>query len=189
MLGALSSPLKSLVQSVPEPASAIWFAFEFGCPEILPVVFCHLAHTDVSSDWDDPRSYAARADLPARWTLPEGQELLRHLRGGQKLLQYVSSVPSDETFTAILCRSCLPWWEDADIPDDVRWEVEDERNAEGYLCCSLLQCIFRTIFREASLGVRDPLKALNDCVTCEGIPELSGIAAKSLCTGCKWRLG
>ena len=39
----------------------------------------------------------------------EGQDLLRHLRGEQKLLKYAASVPSDEAFTAILCRSCLLW--------------------------------------------------------------------------------
>ena len=97
-------------------------------------------------------------------------------------------MPSDEAFTAILCWSCLPWWEDAGIPDDVRLEVEDKRNADSYPCYSLLQRTFSAVFRKASPGIRDPLKALKDYATCEGIPEVSGLPAKSLCTGCKWGL-
>ena len=184
--GPRSSSTKPLAQAVPEPASAIRFAFEFGCPEILPAAFYQLARTDPTHDWADPLSSSSDWRMPARWSHFDAPDLLRHLRGGKSLLWYVASVPSDETFTAILCRSCLPWWEDASIPDDLRLEVEVERNPDDYPCYTLLRRIFTAVFREASPGVQDPLKALKECVKYEKIPEVSESSMKSLCTGCDW---
>ncbi len=50
--GAPTSSSKPLAQSVPEPPSAIRFALEFGCPEILPAAFYQLSLTDATHDWD-----------------------------------------------------------------------------------------------------------------------------------------
>lgn len=44
---------------------------------ILPLTFYQFARMDISLHWDNPRSYIARASPPARWTLLEGQDLLR----------------------------------------------------------------------------------------------------------------
>ena len=49
----------------PEPASAIRFATEFGCPSILPAAFYQLAITDPSADWDEYRDTAG--DAAAAW--------------------------------------------------------------------------------------------------------------------------
>ena len=48
--GAPQSSSKPLVHCVPEPASAIRFASEFGCPEILPAAFYQLSLTDATYD-------------------------------------------------------------------------------------------------------------------------------------------
>ncbi|PIL26926.1 hypothetical protein GSI_10064 [Ganoderma sinense ZZ0214-1] len=186
--GARPSSSKPLAQAVPEPASAIRFALEFGCPAILPAAFYQLSRTDVTDDWTDPVSYSSNWTLPARWSLLEGPDLLRYLRGGKKLLQYVASVPRDVTFTAVLCEALLPWWEDAAIPEDVRWEIDNGRDAEEYPCYALLVRIFAAVFRETTPGVRDPLKALKECVDYEKIPEIArgSSSTKRLCSGCDW---
>ena len=36
---------------IPEPVSAIVFAQEFGCPEILPAAFYRLLQIDFNDDW------------------------------------------------------------------------------------------------------------------------------------------
>ncbi|PIL26916.1 hypothetical protein GSI_10054 [Ganoderma sinense ZZ0214-1] len=186
--GALPSSRKPLAQAVPEPASAIHFALEFGCPQILPAAFYQLSRTDVTDDWADPVSYSSNWMTPARWSLLEAPDLLRHLRGGKRLLQYTASVPRDVTFTAVLCEACLPWWEDAAVHEEVRWEIEDGRDAEEYPCYALLVRIFAAVFRETTPGVRDPLKALKECVDYEKIPEIArgSSSTKRLCSGCDW---
>ncbi|KAM5544007.1 hypothetical protein V8D89_002624 [Ganoderma adspersum] len=184
--GARPSSSKPLAHAVPEPTSAIRFALECGSAAILPAAFYQLARTDVSSDWDDPRSYAARADLPARWTFLEGQDFLRHLRGGKRLSRWAASLTTDEMFSEVMHPMCLPWWENTSIPEDVRWEVEEERNADEYPCYALLRLLFETVSREASSGVavRDPLKALKDCIDYETIPEVTRAPTNALCTTC-----
>ncbi len=70
-----------LAHAVPEPASAIHFALEFGCAEILPAAFYQLARSDVAMDWDNPTSYTASWDTPVRWSLLAVPDLLRCLLG------------------------------------------------------------------------------------------------------------
>ena len=103
-----------------------------------------------------------RADLPARWTLLEGQDFLRHLRGGKRLSRWAASLTTDEMFSEVMHPMCLPWWENTSIPEDVRWEIEEERNAGEYSCYTLLMLLFEAVSREASssVAVRGPLKAL-----------------------------
>ena len=48
---------KSLADAVPEPAFVIRFVVEFGCLPILLAVFYQRGGMEVSSDWDNPRSY------------------------------------------------------------------------------------------------------------------------------------
>ena len=107
---------KPLAHSVPEPASAIHFAREFGCTEILPAAFYQLSITDANRDWDKPDSYDAHHDLPARWSLLETSDLLHVLRGRQRIAQHlVAFRANNNTYPEILMPPCLPWWEDASI--------------------------------------------------------------------------
>ncbi|KAI1784442.1 hypothetical protein LXA43DRAFT_930136 [Ganoderma leucocontextum] len=184
--GPRPSSSKPLAQAVPEPAAAIRFALEFGCPEILPAAFYQLARTDVGKDWDEPRSYSVSRDTPARWSLLEAPDLLRCLRGAKKISYHTASVMSDDTFTEILGpHSCLPWWENAGFPGDVRDEVDGERRSEDYPCYVLLRSILSRVDREVSPGVRDPLKALKDCKDYENKPQdLPKPPVRSLCVLC-----
>ncbi|PIL26918.1 hypothetical protein GSI_10056 [Ganoderma sinense ZZ0214-1] len=188
-----SSQPPSLAHAVPEPASAIRFALEFGCPSILPAAFYQLARTHVMKDWDNPRSYVARTDLPARWTLLDAADLLRFLRGTAQISEHGAaavSLNTDETFSEVLQPRCLPWWEDTAYPGDVRWEVEERegRDPEAYPCYVLLQRILGEVFRETAPGVRDPLKVLKECVDYErAFPEIEAGTTKRLCMACDER--
>lgn len=162
--GAQSSSRKPLAQAVPEPASAIRFALEFGCLEILPAAFYQLARTDVAKDWDDPASYTARMDTPARWSLLEAPDLLRCFRGAKHIATRAKSFISSDTFTDILGpHSCLPWWEDIGYPEDIRGEVDMERKPEDYPCYVTLKSMLSRVCGDMEPGVRDPLKVLKEC--------------------------
>lgn len=60
---AEGGPRTFLADLIPEPASAIAFAREFNCPEILPAAFYRLSTMNISSDRET--SFRARADARA----------------------------------------------------------------------------------------------------------------------------
>lgn len=72
-----------LADVIPEPVSAILFAQEFDCPQILPAAFYSLSLIPLTDDWDD------KSDWPpnprARWSLFDRENLLRYTRGCQML--------------------------------------------------------------------------------------------------------
>ena len=180
------SSYKPLAHAVPEPASAIRFAVEFGCPSIFPSAFYQLVRTDVSSDWDDPRLYVGRSVLSVRWTLLEGQDFLRHIQGGEQLSRWAASLTTGEMFSKVVHPICLLWWENTSIPEDVRWEVKEERNADNYPCYTLLMLLFEAVSREALSGVAvmNPLKALNYCVDYQQMLEVTRAPTKALYPTC-----
>ena len=99
---------KPLPPSVPEPASAIHFALEFGCPESLPAALYQLARTD-TYDWDKPDPHDAQHDLPACRSLLEASDLFHLRRGKQKLAKHLASFGNNNhTYTRILRLPCLP---------------------------------------------------------------------------------
>ena len=67
---------------LPEPASAIRFAVEFGCEEILPAAFYQLARTSIGDDWDAPYRLL---HCPARWSLLTGDDFHRYVLGCARL--------------------------------------------------------------------------------------------------------
>ncbi|KAM5546268.1 hypothetical protein V8D89_000394 [Ganoderma adspersum] len=87
---------------MPEPASAVMFAQEFGCPQILPAAFYRLSLI--------PR-YSARP--AARWSILDKDSLLRCMYGSQALKQYRPSIG------AFMCEQCFEdscFNEDMDSP-------------------------------------------------------------------------
>ncbi len=146
--------------------------------------------TDVAMDWDDPASFAARWDLPMRWSLLEVPDLLRCLRGAKAIRRRAAAfLAADVTFTGVLDpHSCLPWWEDTRIPEDVRWELEDERNLEDYPCYRLLESILARVDGEVLPGVRNPLKALKECKDYKGKLGFPKPTETGLCVSCDCNL-
>lgn len=57
-------------ESVPEPVSAIFFAREFGCAEIIPLAFYLLSAIDITTcDWDCDSNTDDVSKYRARWRL------------------------------------------------------------------------------------------------------------------------
>ncbi|PIL26938.1 hypothetical protein GSI_10076 [Ganoderma sinense ZZ0214-1] len=182
---------KPLARSVPEPASAIRFAHEFGCPEILPAAFYQLSRMDATYDWDRAESYDAHQDLPARWSLLDAPDLLRVLRGKQKLAKHTGSFGDNNyTYSIILIPPCFPWWEDARYAEETEVELmrfgRPTLDPKEYPCFALLSTIFSRAFREVSPRVGDPLKAMKECLReYERISDVSSASPKSLCVHCE----
>ena len=186
---------KPLAYSVPEPALAIRFAREFGCTEILPAAFYQLSTTDANRDWDKPDSYDAHHDLSARWWLLETSDLLRVLRGRQKIAQHLIAFgANNNTYTEILMPPCLPWWEDARIAEEVRPRLEREGrpslDPKEYPCYTLLDILYSRVFRRMWPGVQNPPKGMKDCILeYETMVDASaGPATRRLCSGCEENL-
>ena len=89
----------------PEPAAAIRFASEFGCPSILPAAFYQLAITEPTADWDEYRCAdddagaawehqcaLANGGRTARWALLDRANLMRFLRGRTALDAWLPDV-------------------------------------------------------------------------------------------------
>ena len=141
--------------------------------------------TSVTDDWANPVLLSSSWATPARWSLLEAPDLLRYLRGAKEIGYHARSLIGDQTFTEILGpHSCLPWWENAEFPDDIRWEVEDERKSEDYPCYVLLKSILSRVVREVSPGVRDPLKALKECKNYWSTLDEPEPYDKNLCIQC-----
>ena len=85
----------------PEPVTAINFAREFGCTEILPAAFYQLSTMRVERHaWEDD----VHGDTlsRARWSLLDKDDLLRYIRGCQTLWSFRADT---EYF---LCPQCKP---------------------------------------------------------------------------------
>ncbi|PIL28623.1 hypothetical protein GSI_08665 [Ganoderma sinense ZZ0214-1] len=132
---------------IPEPASAIMFAYEFGCPQILPAAFYRLSLIPVTHDWSSTRVDT----LLTRWSLLDGKNLLRCMRGCQSFRLYRPQV------TQFMCEDC------ARLPRDAS------------PCYRYVERLFDGVFTEkASSTHRDPLHLLDKCRKYDdGMPELS----------------
>lgn len=91
------------IDGLPEPASAIMFAEEFGCREILPAAFCILASIPVHNNWDGQGT-----ELFARWKCLDSGSLLRYIRGCEHLALSHARISYCFQQGAMLTKSCVP---------------------------------------------------------------------------------
>ncbi|RPD82194.1 hypothetical protein L226DRAFT_475609 [Lentinus tigrinus ALCF2SS1-7] len=84
---------------LPEPASAIRIASDYGIPSILPAAFYTLALLSTDADWDDCRAnpgkhlrFGART---ARWRLLDKRDLMRLVHGQKLLAGHTRSIGTD----------------------------------------------------------------------------------------------
>ena len=134
---------------IPEPASAIVFAQEFGCPQILPAAFYRLSLIPISADW---KSFSPHHPV-ARWSTLD-RDNLRYVHGSQALARYRPSVPQ------FLGRACANAW------------FDDEKETTCYrFAARLFEVAWKQSPQEANHG--DPLRALGKCLGFDKIPELS----------------
>ncbi|KAI1787046.1 hypothetical protein LXA43DRAFT_896846 [Ganoderma leucocontextum] len=165
---------------IPEPVSAIRFAQEFGCPEILPAAFYQLAHISLKNDWrlrdhpGDPADRAAKRDPLARWSMLGHDNLLRCLRGFQELDEYF---PPIRTF---VCERCRP----SDSEDE-----ELVHNVGGSGCYAAMHRMISTVGTGRRGSKRDPIALLLQCVElreeADSIAQrFGGRGSESLCEEC-----
>nr|VWO97847.1 Phosphotransferase (EC [Ganoderma boninense] len=91
---------------VPEPISAIHFAREFGCPQILPAAFYRLSLTPAADYYEAfgfPQSHWPPTEL-ARLATLDKETLLGYIHGCQMLAGYRPPV------TRFMCDDCAEEW-------------------------------------------------------------------------------
>ncbi|KAM5546263.1 hypothetical protein V8D89_000389 [Ganoderma adspersum] len=155
----LNAPQKyhgRLADAIPEPVSAILFAREFDCPQILSAAFYTLSHIPITHDWDDkPREYHQPL---ARWSILGHENLVRCIHGFQSLIRYR---PYPEHF---MCDDCNYSWRDMEGPGPVNSP-----------CYQYIKRLFDVVWDRAgpSLTHADPLRLLAKCCSYHDMPELS----------------
>ena len=146
-----------LADAIPEPVSAILFAQEFGCPQILPAAFYSLSLIPLWDDWDDRSGWEWRHTPLARWSLLDIENLRRYTRGCQMLKAYHPNVDR------FLCNSCAapPW----DLP-----------GCDPVPCREYISRLFEVVWNAGErcrVTHGDPLRLLTACLKYEKMPELS----------------
>ena len=165
--GADSDHKERLSDIIPEPASAILFAREFQCPQILPAAFYALSLIPVANDWSRKLTYSRLA----RWSILDGESLFKCMQGCQALRRYHPFVPQ---FLSETCESA--------------WEFESSNTP----CSRFVTRLFTVIFKEGPAAVthRDPLRQLDRCSRYWEIPELSHEQCPDrLCEDCQIEIG
>ncbi|KAI1787051.1 hypothetical protein LXA43DRAFT_1031005 [Ganoderma leucocontextum] len=144
-------PISYLTDAIPEPISAIQFAQEFGCPQILRAAFYRLSLTPVTD------YYLLRwpPEPLARLSALDKENLLRYIHGCQMLSKY------DPSVTAFMCDECGEPWNVEDPPVDSP-------------CYRYIERVFEvTRDKSPSPTHGDPLRWLAKCFDSYKMPELS----------------
>ncbi|TBU47700.1 hypothetical protein BD309DRAFT_951203 [Dichomitus squalens] len=138
---------KALADLIPEPVSAILFAQEFGCSEILPAAFYQLSRIKVQHDWTLRSDPDGKRVALARWSLLDKDNLVRYLRGYKELADYF---PAIRTF---LSAGCTPF-------DDDLANMDLDDNS----CYVFLHRVFTIMWTAGRGSRRDPLHLLLLCL-------------------------
>ncbi|KAM5546274.1 hypothetical protein V8D89_000400 [Ganoderma adspersum] len=181
-------PGQLLSDRIPEPASAIVFAREFGCTKILPpAAFYRFLQISFKADWslrdrasgpdpdpnpnpdvavDDDGEYA-HSPL-ARWSLLSNDDLTLFVHDLHEAEDY------EPPLTKFLSGPCWPMFYDG-------WEVDPETGWYQYLENMV------NVLRKGRGGTtaRGPLGWLRDCMEHERFPELAKKHPNGLCEGCQ----
>ncbi|KAI0643969.1 hypothetical protein C8Q79DRAFT_1093573 [Trametes meyenii] len=185
--------VRMLAECVPEPASAISFAQEFGCAEILPAAFYQLSRINVKEDFDlllaeqHQATVYSRTGRLARWSLLDKGNLLRYLNGCTELEEYSrDAIMGQLEYGSFMSPICRPWWAYGDCPRPV---LEDEKNRDEYPCFTFVERTFLPVWPEDE--PRDPLRGLLDLVECyERMPDNDMDDRDGMCDQCQrelWR--
>ena len=127
---------------LPEPASAIRIASDYGIPSILPAAFYTLALLSTDADWDafraNPGKHLRFGARTARWRLLDKRDLMRLVHGQKLLAAHTRAIGTD-----IFGMRC-------------------QRGVKG---CSKARSDCWKYFQEnAPNSMDDPLDILNDCM-------------------------
>lgn len=171
-----SEQSQHFMDCMPEPASAIMFAEEFGCHEVLPAAFCALARVNVHDKWEDiPADGGYTSMLFARWTLLDSKNLLRFIRGCDHLDNHHAMISRSIQDGLMLSPSCIPWWTSEKPLDPSR--VRDD---EPYPCLRFIKRL-----RDAAWTYeRDPIGGFQKLLDRTNTPRPSSAFLRDLCVPC-----
>ncbi|PIL28619.1 hypothetical protein GSI_08661 [Ganoderma sinense ZZ0214-1] len=192
-------PDQLLSDRIPEPVSAIVFAREFGCTQILHAAFYRLLQINFKADWSlrarraDPKPNPtdpnpnpnpnpnpdAGADdddeytyIPlARWALLSKEDLTQYVRGLHEAEEY------EAPLIKFITTECWPSFYDG-------WESDPDTACYQYL--ENMVGVFSK--RRGGTAARDPLGWLRDCLEHEKFPELVKKHPNRLCENCQVKL-
>ncbi|KAI1787045.1 hypothetical protein LXA43DRAFT_1064632 [Ganoderma leucocontextum] len=158
-----------LSDRIPEPVSAIVFAQEFGCPEILPAAFYRLLQIGFKAHWSHRESHPNpyRYSPLARWRLLDKDNLVKYVLGLHEAEDYA---PPIRTFVSVDCRPSF--WEG--------WETDPQA-----ACYLFVENMVNVLGKgRGGTAARDPLHWLKECMEHERFPELLKKHPRGLCDEC-----
>lgn len=88
---------RNSTRSLPEPASAIWFANAHDIPEILPAAFFHLSNIPAGNEWIDnpppedqlpPELMPGTTSFSARWSMLDSRSAIQLMRGKERIRHF-----------------------------------------------------------------------------------------------------
>ncbi|EIW56220.1 uncharacterized protein TRAVEDRAFT_60167 [Trametes versicolor FP-101664 SS1] len=124
---------ESLMDRIPDPASAIMFAEEFGCREILPAAFCSLARVDTDNGWEQRCTDGTSCMRYARWSCLDNKNLRRYIRLCDYQAACRRTIATAIEHGEMLSPRCIPWWAvDQYAPSEDR--VDAPRDDTPYPC-------------------------------------------------------
>ncbi|OSD06220.1 hypothetical protein PYCCODRAFT_1442967 [Trametes coccinea BRFM310] len=141
---------------LPEPASAIRIASDYGIPSILPAAFYQLALLSTDADWDayraNPGKHLRFGARTARWRLLDKRDLMRLVHGQKLLAAHTRAIGTD-----IFGLRC-------------------QRNMKG--CTKARNDCWKYFQENAPNSMDDPLDILYDCM------RLDTLFTDLPCTAC-----
>lgn len=128
-----------MADAIPEPASAILFAREFRCEEILPAAFYRLSLIPAIFDYSVPLVHTPLA----RWSILDGDSLFKCMKGCQIFRQYR---PHPSRFLSEGCADA--------------WMIDDRETP----CYRSVARLIGVVFKEGPSATHsDPLHLLAKC--------------------------
>ncbi|KAI0777476.1 hypothetical protein BD413DRAFT_180066 [Trametes elegans] len=165
---------------VPEPASAIMFAQEFGCHEILPAAYYRLATIEIDNEWERKRATDSTT-LYARWTLLDSESLLRYISGRRQLDSFHNRLKRQLRRGLGLCGGCMPFF--FICPPEPGEEAPNVNIKEEYPCLHFITTLLDLAWDDAPAS--DPLQALHDLIDHRRFDEmLKKTCPEGLCHDC-----
>ncbi|KAI0354144.1 hypothetical protein OH77DRAFT_1426574 [Trametes cingulata] len=172
-------PARPIAARLPEPASAIMFAQEFGCPQILPAAFYLLARISVTDEWEADTEHGY--ELRAAWSRLDTTNLLRYMRGCKAMVDYHRCISSEFDRGEMLCQECRPPWS---LPGYIRYtgappvDYDDKR----YGCLQYVRTLRDMAWK--SCPPHELLRGFTELQKKDASDELNKTHPNGLCEDC-----
>ena len=164
---AVGEGYQPLSEHLPELASAIMFAQEFGCSQILRAAYYHHLSILPRHTWDASWRTRSAEPLCARWSLLDSNVLLRCMKGAEDVLIYK---PWAYELRRMNCPSQV-------LP------IGGDRAFCSHPCVVFLQDLVTSVWSAPLRSERDPLGLLLECL--ERANVYGENRSGELCSACR----